>query len=74
MFVIYAFLNVKSGKEVQQTLPAICIKNDLEEHLFGFLKSANANKSYLYLLDENDHAWINEDVVEMIPDITQRCE
>ena len=45
-YVRYAFLNVKSGNEVQQTLPAICIENDLEEHLFGFLKSINANKSY----------------------------
>ena len=36
-YVRYAFLNVKSGKEVQQTLPAICIENDLEEHLHFFL-------------------------------------
>ena len=36
--VRYSFLYGKGG-EVVQVLPAMCSKNNLEEHLFTFLKS-----------------------------------
>jgi len=43
----------------------MCSKNDLEEHLFTFLKSVRENH---YLLDDSDQAWINEsDIREALP-------
>ena len=50
--VRYSFLDGKGG-EVVQVLPAMCSKNDLEEHLFIFLKSIRQNH---YLLNDSDQA------------------
>jgi len=71
--VRYSFLNGKGG-EVVQVLRAMCSKNDLEEHLFTFLKSVRENH---YLLDDSDQAWINEsDIREALPfpNLTRRGE
>ena len=52
--VSYSFLYGKGG-EVVQVLPAMCSKNNLEEHLFTFLKSIRQNH---YLLNDSDQAWV----------------
>ena len=71
--VRYSFLYGKSG-EVVQVLPAMCSKNNLEEHLFIFLKSIRQNH---YLLDDSDQAWVIErDIHEVLPfpNLTRRGE
>ena len=52
--VRYSFLYGKGG-EVVQVLPAMCSKNNLEEHFFTFLKSIRQNH---YLLNNSDQAWV----------------
>ena len=42
----YSFLYGKGG-EVTQVLPAMCFKNNLEEHLFTLLKSIRQNHHFL---------------------------
>ena len=52
----------------------MCEKNDLEEHLFIFVKSVS-NGKYIYMLDASNKTWINEnDIVEELPfpDVTCR--
>ena len=52
--VRYSFLYGKGG-EVVQVLPAMCSKNNLEEHFVTFLKSIRQNH---YLLNNSDQAWV----------------
>ena len=62
--VRYSFFYGKGG-EVVQVLPAICSKNNLEEHLFTFLKSIWQNH---YLLNDSNHTWVIErDIREVLP-------
>ena len=71
--VRYSFLDGKGG-EIVQVLPPICSKNDLEEHLFAFLKSPQQN---YYLLNDSDQAWvIKKDICEVLPfpNLTSRGE
>ena len=71
--VRYSFLYRKGGKVVQ-VLPAMCSKNNLEEHLFTFLKSIQQNH---YLLNDSDQAWVIErDIREVLPftNLTHRGE
>ena len=71
--VRYSFLYRKGGKVVQ-VLPAMCSKNNLEEHLFRFLKSIQQNH---YLLNDSDQAWVIErDIHEVLPftNLTRRGE
>ena len=43
----------------------LCSKNNLEEHLFLFLKSIWQNH---YLLNDSDQAWVTEsDIREVLP-------
>ena len=59
-----AFLYGKGG-EVVQVLPAMCSKNNLEEHLFTFLMSIWQNH---HLLNDSDQAWVIErDIREVLP-------
>ena len=51
----------------------MCEKNDLEEHLFIFLKSVS-NGKYIYMLDASNKTWINEnDIVEELPFPDMTC-
>ena len=60
----YSFLDGKVG-EVAQVLPAMCSKNDLEEHLFTFLKSTEQSH---YLLNDSDQTWvIVRDICGVLP-------
>ena len=71
--VRYSLLYGKSG-EVVQVLPAMCSKNNLEEHLFTFLKSTQQNH---YLLKDIDQVWVIEkDICEVLPfpNLTHRGE
>ena len=71
--VNYRFLDAKGG-EIVQCLPAVCFKNDLQEHLFTFLKQTKPNH---YLLNDSGQAWINENDTSMIlpfPNLTCRAE
>ena len=52
--VRYSFIYGKGG-EVVQVLPAMCSKNNLEEHLFTFLKSIWQNH---YLLNDSNQACV----------------
>ena len=72
--VNYTFQSKKKN-EVTKVLPAMCEKNDIEEHCFVFLKPVESEKGYIYTLDISDKQWIHEDdVIEMlpVPDMTRR--
>ena len=71
--VRYTFENEKGGTTLK-VLPAIYERNDLEEHLFVFLKSTSVN-SFICALNKADKFWIHEDgIVEELatPELTQR--
>ena len=71
--VNYHFLDAKGG-EIVQCVPAMCSKNDLQEHLFTILKQTRPNH---YLLNDSDQVWINENDICMIqpfPNLTGRAE
>ena len=52
------------GNVIANILPAMCSQNDLEEHLFTFMKTVRKNK---YTLDTTDQAWIHQDdVVQLL--------
>ena len=71
--VRYSFLYGKGG-EVVQVLPAMCSKNNLEEHLFTLLMSIRQNH---HLLNDSDQAWVIErDIHEILPfpNLTRRGE
>ena len=53
------FENEKGGTTLK-VLPAIYERNDLEEHLFVFLKSTSLN-SLICALNKVDKFWIHED-------------
>ena len=68
--VKYHFLDAKGG-EIVHRLPAVCSKNDLEEHLLTYLKQTRTNH---YLLNDSDQAWINENGICMtlpFPNLTR---
>ena len=57
-----------------QVLPEIFSKNNLQEHLFTFLKSIQQNH---YLLNDSDQAWfIERDIHKVLPfpNLTHRGE
>ena len=57
-----------------QVLPEIFPKNNLQEHLFTFLKSIRQNH---YLLNDSDQAWfIERDIHKVLPfpNLTRRGE
>ena len=69
----YHFLDAKGG-EIVKCLPAMCCKNDLQEHLFTFSKQTRPNH---YLLNDSDQVWMNENDICMIlpfPNLTCRAE
>ena len=71
--VRYIFENEKGGTTLK-VLPAMCERNDLEEHLFVFLKRASLN-GFIYALTKTDKFWIHEDdIVEELatPELTRR--
>ena len=62
----------ESGTTIK-VLPVMWEKNDLEEHLFIFLKSVS-NGKYIYMLDASNKTWINEnDIVEELPFPDMTC-
>ena len=69
----YTFENEKGGTTLT-VLPAMCKRNDLEEHLFVFLKRTSL-KGFIYALNKADKFWIHEDdLVEELatPELTQQ--
>ena len=71
--VRYTFGNEKSGT-TNKVLPAMCERNDLEEHLFVFLKRTSLN-GFICALNKADKFWIHEDdiVKELAtPELTRR--
>ena len=70
--VRYTFENKKGGTTLK-VFPAMCERNDLEEHLFAFLKHTSLN-GLIYALSKADQFWIHEDgIVEELatPELTQ---
>ena len=62
-FYRYSFLYGK-GEEVAQVLPAMCSKNNFEEHIFKFLKSIWQNH---YLFNDSGQAWaIERNICELL--------
>ena len=57
--VRYTFETKKSGTTLK-VLPAMRERNDLEEHLFMFLKRTSLN-GFIYALNKADKFWICED-------------
>ena len=71
--VKYHFLDGKGG-EIVHRLPAMCSKNDLEEHLFTFLKQT---RPHHYLLNDSNQTWLNENdicTILLFLNLTWRCE
>ena len=71
--VRYTFENKKGGTTLK-VLPAMCERNDLEEHLFVFLKHTSLNGFIYALINKADKFWIHEDdIVEELatPELTQ---
>ena len=71
--VKYNFFDTK-GNVIAKILPAMCSENDLEEHLFTFMKTAKKNK---YTFDTTNQAWIHQDdVVRLLafPNLTRQGE
>ena len=71
--VRYTFENEKGGTTLK-VLPTMCERNDLEEHLFVFLKCTSLN-GFIYALNKAGKFWIPEDdIVEELatPERTQR--
>ena len=67
-------LKTKKGGTTLKFLPAMCERNDLEEHLFVFLKRTSLN-GFIYALKKADKFWIHEDdiVKELAtPELTRR--
>ena len=71
--VKYSFFD-KKGNVIAKVLPAVCSQNDLEDHLFLFMKKVRKNK---YILGTTGRAWIHQDdVVRLLafPNLTRRGE
>ena len=70
----YTFEN-KKGETTLKVLPAICERNDLEEHLIVFLKRTTSLIVFTYALNKADKFCIHEDdIVEELttPELTLR--
>ena len=72
--VLGTHLKTKKGGTTLKVLPAMCERNDLEEHLFVFLKRTSLN-GFICALNKADKFWIHEDdiVKELAtPELTRR--
>ena len=71
--VRYTF-GIEKSETTNKVLPAMCERNDLEEHLFVFLKSTSLN-GFIYVLNKADKFRIHkDDIVEELatPELTRR--
>ena len=62
-----------SGGTTITVLSAMCKKNELEEHLFIFLKGVS-NDQNIYMLNASNKIWMNEnDIVKELTFLDMTC-